>query len=114
MADLTPGVDLAQRLDERYAVLAERRLSERQAAQAAAAEQAEAAVRAQQIQNARASEATDEARRLNAEQRLRDQQLAIDLERLEQDRLDAAQAALEQAARAGEGANRGAIVDLLA
>lgn len=114
MADITSGVELSQRLDERYALVAEKRRSAREAVQAVAAEQAEALKRAEQIRNARATEVTDEARRLNAEQRMRDQQLEIDLRLLEQERLDAAQYALEQAAHAGEGPNRGAIVDLLA
>jgi len=47
--------------------------------------------------------ATDSARRLDTEQRLRDQQLAADLKRIEEDRLDAERSP-----------ERGAVVDILA
>lgn len=114
MADLNPGMELAERLDERYAQLQERRVSERQAAQAAAAERVDAARRTEQIQQEQAAQSADQARSLDAEQRRRDQQLAIDLRRLEEEQLYLAQAALEQVARAAENPNRGAIVDLFA
>lgn len=119
MADVTLGMELSKRLDERYAQVQERRVSERQVTERVAAQQAEGAQRDQQIQQNQAEQAAEGMRRLDAEERLRDQKLALELDQMEQKRLVANQAAIQQAAfeqvaRAAENPNRGAIVDLVA
>lgn len=110
MADLTPGVELAKRLDDRYAQQLERRVGARQANETARAEADDAARQAELAARTRANQATDEARRLDAEQVRREQQQAAELRRLDEDR----QAAVADAHQAEQTPERGAIVDILA
>lgn len=110
MADISPGHDLARRLDQRYAQNVDGRGGARQATEATAAESVDAALATQQAQEARATRITDEARKFDAQQRLRDQQLSQDLQNLDQQRQDVVDASRQN----NEAAPRGSIIDILA
>jgi len=87
MADLALQTVLAKRQDERYVRQLSERTAQREEAKIAATAQAEAAQRVRAAQEAQAAQAAQKARGLDAVQRQRDEQLASDLRRLEQDRL---------------------------
>lgn len=87
MADLTLQTVLAKRQDERYVRQLTERTARREEAQIAAAGQVDAAQRARAAQEAQAAQASQNARSLDTVQRQRDEQLASDLRRIEQDRL---------------------------
>lgn len=110
MADLSPGLALAQRLDERFAQAADRRVNERQAVQSAQDARAEVQRAEVQASETRANRDVDERRRLDAEQQLRDQQLQEDLRRID----EARQAALDATAEGAAPAPRGSFLDVIA
>lgn len=114
MADISPGVDLARRQEQGYTQRLERRLSDRQVAETSSAQRAEVARATQQAQEARATQTTDDVRKLDAQQRLRNQQLSQDLQRIDQQRQDVADRAQQSNEAQQTAQPRGSIVDILA
>ena len=110
MADISSGVKLAQRLDDRYSRYSEQVSAERKAREAADSRRADEAEQARQIREARENRVANGLRKFDSEQRLRTKQLLIDLSRTDQDRQDA----IDKARQADEATPRGAIVDILA
>ena len=98
MADISPDLGLAQQLNANIV---------RQAQDARAAREAAPTLR---IDDANQAQAANRTRQLDAEQRLRDQQLDDDLRRLEQNRQDTD----TQIRRADESASRGSLLDIVA
>ncbi len=110
MADMTPGMERARRLDARYERWAEQIAAERKAREAADLRRAEQQQDVRAANEAREDRAAASLRRLDAEQRVRDQQLLIALDRAERDRQDL----IEKARQAGEASPRGSIYNLVA
>ena len=99
MADLSLHDVRSKALEATYIRKLEERTAKREAARVDISLQTQRALRARQDNAALSTRNADTARSLDAEQRSRDAQLAIDLKRFEQDRLDAARlAAADQTA----------------
>lgn len=113
MADISPTISQAVQRDRSYALRVDGRLDDRQAAESSSSQRAEITQSSQQAQEARATQVTDDARKLDAQQRLRDQQLAQDLQRLERQRQDEVTRA-DQARDRAATQPRGSLVDLYA
>ena len=109
MADMTRGMEVHNRLEERYSRRLEGVTNERQAREAADARRADALERERQVREARQEEQIRSARRLDTEQRQRNQQLLIDLSRTDQER----QVAIDKALQSNAVAGRGSIYDLV-
>jgi len=100
MADLSLQDVRSNTLEATYIRKLEERTAKRDAARVDVTLQAERAFGARQDGAAQATRNADTTRRLDAEQRRRDDQLAIDLARFDQDRLDAARRAATNRAAA--------------
>lgn len=109
MADMTPGMALAKRLDVRFTRSADQVAAEREAREKADARRTEQTGDARQDSEARADRVASGEHKLDAEQRLRTQQLLIDLARADQDRQDT----IDKARQGEEDVPPGSIYDLV-
>lgn len=109
MADMTRGMRVHARLDERYSLRMDEIAAERKARKASDLRQADAAGRERQAREARQQEQSRSARSLDAEQRQRNQQLTVDLSRAEQER----QESLDKARQGDAATPPGSIYDLV-
>ena len=109
MADMTRGMEISNRLEERYSRRLEGVATERRAREAVDARRADALERERQVREDREDEKVRSARRLDTEQRQRNQQLLIDLSRSDQER----QGDIDKALQGNALARPGSIYDLV-
>lgn len=109
MADMTRGMQVHNRLDERYSQRMDEVAAERKARKASDLRQADATGRERQVREARQQEQSRSARSLDAEQRQRNQQLTIDLSRAERER----QESMDKARQSDTAVRPGSIYDLV-